>query len=202
MSTHVRRKCPYCKYVIKDWHINNEYWRTHIGVAVEKCPSCGKYVRCGNNVEVIMIKDQTAFIAKYLIVDLIKSVLYGVILGCLLSVFVCDGNHKGIFSLVGIIVLFVLHYLALKQDIKDSNERTKNIEYCQILRKLNLISEISATNFNTNNTAENSYSKKSVAINNDKQNEENVPQILYCRKCGNKLLEDEDFCSYCGTKID
>ena len=25
--------------------------------------------------------------------------------------------------------------------------------------------------------------------------------IVYCRKCGNKLLPDSDFCSYCGTKV-
>ena len=26
-------------------------------------------------------------------------------------------------------------------------------------------------------------------------------QILFCRKCGNKLLEDSQFCNKCGTKV-
>ncbi len=28
-----------------------------------------------------------------------------------------------------------------------------------------------------------------------------VPPILYCRKCGKKLVDDSLFCSYCGTAI-
>lgn len=31
--------------------------------------------------------------------------------------------------------------------------------------------------------------------------EKSLPQICFCRKCGNKLLEDSDFCSYCGTQV-
>lgn len=28
-----------------------------------------------------------------------------------------------------------------------------------------------------------------------------VPEVKFCRKCGNKLLKDSSFCSYCGTKV-
>ena len=27
------------------------------------------------------------------------------------------------------------------------------------------------------------------------------PQIKFCRKCGNKLIEGSEFCSSCGTKV-
>lgn len=27
------------------------------------------------------------------------------------------------------------------------------------------------------------------------------PEICFCRKCGNKLLPDSEFCSYCGTRV-
>ena len=28
-----------------------------------------------------------------------------------------------------------------------------------------------------------------------------TPQVKFCRKCGNKLIEDSVFCSSCGTKV-
>ena len=28
-----------------------------------------------------------------------------------------------------------------------------------------------------------------------------IPPILYCRKCGKRLMADSTFCSYCGTAI-
>lgn len=28
-----------------------------------------------------------------------------------------------------------------------------------------------------------------------------LPPITYCRKCGKKLVEDSDFCSFCGTAV-
>lgn len=31
--------------------------------------------------------------------------------------------------------------------------------------------------------------------------EETTPKIMFCRKCGEKLIEDSDFCGKCGTKI-
>ena len=31
--------------------------------------------------------------------------------------------------------------------------------------------------------------------------EKQVTKILYCRKCGEKLMKDSDFCGKCGTKI-
>ena len=28
-----------------------------------------------------------------------------------------------------------------------------------------------------------------------------VPPVVYCRRCGKKLIENSTFCSYCGTEI-
>lgn len=31
--------------------------------------------------------------------------------------------------------------------------------------------------------------------------ETSTPAILYCRKCGKRLIDGSDFCSYCGTSV-
>ena len=42
------------------------------------------------------------------------------------------------------------------------------------------------------------YSKRYVYLN---ETNNHTAQVRYCRKCGEKLLDDSKFCSRCGTKI-
>lgn len=143
MSTYTKRRCPGCGYVVENWRKNNEYWRTHIGPAVEECPKCKRYLRCGSNEEFIMLKNPKWFITQYLLVDLIKSILYGGIIGSMLF-FCIDGGELitwGIYATVSIVIMFVLHCIALKRAIRNSLERTSSYEYRQILRNMWLISE-------------------------------------------------------------
>ena len=88
MSTYTRKRCPACNSVLGSWRKNNEYWRTHIGPAVEACPKCKRNIRCSSNVEFIMLKKPKLFIAQYLGIDAIKSALFGLGLGTLFWCFV------------------------------------------------------------------------------------------------------------------
>ena len=140
MSTYTSKRCPRCGSVIEGWRKNNEYWRTHIGPAIEVCPKCKKYIRCSSNVEFIMLKKPKLFIAQYLGVDAIKSVLFGSVFGSLFWCFVRESAFGLVWPVLSaIIILFVLHCLALKKLIKDSINRTADPQYCEVLRKMGLI---------------------------------------------------------------
>lgn len=142
MSTYTRKRCPICKSVLEHWRKNNEFWRTHIGIAVERCPMCKRNIRCGSNVEVIMLKHPNLFVAQYLAFDAIKSALFGAAFGLLFWGFVRRyGIGPEMSILFSIIILFVLHCLSLKRSIKDSISRTSSYEYCKTLREMGLIND-------------------------------------------------------------
>ena len=141
MSTYTRRRCPRCGYVLENWHKNNEFWRTHIGPAVEVCPRCRSYLTVDSNVEFIMLKHPKLFIAQYLCVDLIKSVIFGGLIGLLLCLWAESESTlvKYACIIVPIFIFLILHCLALKKSIDQSLERTSEYEYRNVLRCKGLI---------------------------------------------------------------
>ena len=142
MSTYTRKRCPACGSIIQNWHKDNEHWRTHIRPAVELCPMCNRHIRRSPNVEFIMLKNPKLFIAKYLFVDAIKSILFGVGFGgiawCFLDKY---GIGLELSTLFAIVALFILHCLSLKRAVENSITRTSSYEYCAVLREMGLITE-------------------------------------------------------------
>lgn len=143
MSTYTRIKCPRCGETANNWTKNNEYWRDKIGEPFITCPRCGAKIRNYQYDEYIMLDNPKVFLIKYCIVDFIKSILFGGILGSTLF-FCIDGGELFtliIYAVIGVLVFIALHALALWHTIKKSLERTEDITYRTFLHNKGLISK-------------------------------------------------------------
>ena len=146
MSTYTKKKCPICGYTLQGWTKDNEFWRDRIGEPFQRCPNCKRDIRRIGYDEYIKIENHKTFIFKYLLVDFIKSVIIGGVLGVflltafdiffdeelMLSIFVCSAP---------IISLFTIHCLVLKIIINRSLYRTKDLDYCKRLYDNRYITE-------------------------------------------------------------
>lgn len=140
MGTYTRKVCPRCKYDITGWRKNNEYWRDKIGEPYIQCPNCKSYIRNIQYDEWFKIEKKKKFIICYLIVDLIKSILFSPLLAFLIMyIFTPDKNsttsNELFFAsfIVSPIILFVLHILLLRKYINNSISRITDIKYLKLL---------------------------------------------------------------------
>ena len=143
MSTYTKKKCSNCGFVIEDWHKNNEYWRDKIGAPYEECPKCKALLRNLENVEFVMLEHPKLYITLQLFLDLIKSVLLGLILMVLLiNVFELEETSAIIgTAVVCVVLMFILHLLAFSKLVRESKKRTSNEEYLYFLHRQGLISK-------------------------------------------------------------
>ena len=77
--------------------------------------------------------------------------------------------------------------LVTNDNIETEQNGEKKIDSPIISRKMDDYEQNNKTTF-TENTVEDSTQRSCATV-------------RYCRKCGNKLLEDSQFCSKCGTKV-
>ena len=143
MSTYTKKKCPRCGFVLEDWHKNNEYWRDKIGAPYEECPKCKALLRNLENVEFVMLEHPKLYITLQLFLDLIKSVLLGLILMVLLiNVLELEETIAIICTaVICVVLMFILHLLAFSKLVRESKKRTSNEEYLYFLHKQGLISK-------------------------------------------------------------
>ena len=145
MSTYTKKVCPRCKRNITNWRKNNEFWRDKIGEPFSQCPNCKSYIRDLQYDEWFKIEKKKKFIIGYLIVDLIKSILFSPLLTLLIwCVFTFDKDtsiEKAVFVfIISALVLFALHVLSLRCIIKRSISRIKNINYLKFLYRMSYVS--------------------------------------------------------------
>lgn len=132
MGTYTKDVCPNCNYDITGWKKNNEFWRDKIGEPFILCPKCKSNIRNMQYDEWFKIEKKKKFILCYLMVDLLKSLLFSPLLAFLIE-YVFEPENLFISFIISPIILFVLHILLLRKNIKNSILRIKNINYLKFL---------------------------------------------------------------------
>ncbi len=104
-----------------------------------------------------------------------------------------------ILSIAWLIGGYFIHKKSEYDDILKSLERTKDTEYLNLLKKAGY--KIYPLDTHQESNISQSDTFKFQNTNSNPTNNTNNG-ICFCRKCGNKIIEDSLFCNKCGTKID
>ena len=195
-------KCPSCHKVI-----NTQTNPVHtIDIPFEQCPFCG--VRYLNPYkEEWITKSPTKRFFFFLTGGVwARAIVVPILLVTIISLV---GDVEGIFfvapilSIIWLIVGYLLRKNLLNDDIRESLIRTNNPEYLKSLKvagySIYPIDESVPQN-NRNNINSNLSSKNNANNQTYQTTERN--SICFCRKCGNKIVENSKFCNACGSKID
>jgi len=151
------------------------------------------------------------FTAKYILYDIILLIVL-----CICFVGLCKLKPYGWYSYLAIGAVDFIYYTYQFYTYKEYNQTTnalssavsvivKLIMICYYYRRKVLF--FTANQTVTNNNDNINYFKNPPLHNSTQNNNVealNKPlenTIKFCRKCGNKLFEDSEFCSYCGTKV-
>ncbi len=207
-------RCPVCHKVIK-----SETNPTHkIDMPFEKCPECGS-IYLNTYKEEWITKSPT----KRFFFFLRGGVLSGAIVVPILLITIIslagdiDISNLAILlpllSIAWLITGYFIRKRLLNDDIQNSIIRTKNIEYLNRLKNAGYsVYPIDETEMSNNGASfinnTNPINKTNRPSNNGNFAQNNNAQyttannIQFCRKCGNKIIENSKFCNACGSKID
>lgn len=197
--------------------------------STSRCPSCGKIIKCQTNpvreIEVPFERCQwcgtiyrNSYKEEWITKSPIKRFFFYLQAGVWARAFIVplliliipiaafDMSAETVWflwpilSIAWLIMGYFVHKKAERDDILKSIERTKDAEYLNLLKKSGytlypIEAEYSSCDLpNISSHAETVYASP-------KQLQTSPGSIRFCRKCGNKLLENSNFCDKCGTKI-
>ena len=193
--TYVTTRCPSCGKVIRQQ--TNPV--KEIGIPFERCRHCGITYRNSYKEEWITkspIKRFFFFIqigvwARAYIVPLLILII---------PIAKFDLSREialivwPVLSLAWLIAGYFVHKKAERKNIEASLERTKDLEYLNLLQQAGYkIYPIEDTTPKTCDTPQ------TIPIS-DESNAKNK-EICFCRKCGHKLAHDSLYCNKCGEKV-
>ena len=208
------KKCPHCKHTYK--FFDADY--IGYGSPVRTCESCGK-----NFIDKDYIEIAIDGIRKVDKKRCSPSTLIGAILFCGIFVFTLSGNSlstsdgpPGMDEIIffGLLAAGSLYLLIseirgfkerqrfLAEETIASENRLKNREYAYFLKELGYYVPEKYLNKTTIIQPQTNRMEQPGGIDQNPKEAEQKNNILFCNKCGSRLLPNSDFCSFCGNKIE
>lgn len=111
--------------------------------------------------------------------------------------------NLGIAIFVTVIILLIGYFVWYRLNIKYFEKRINGITNDYLEDDPNRLTECKTCGYRSAEYFDacpncGKYSKRYVYLN---EANTHTAQFLYCRKCGEKLLDDSNFCNKCGTRI-
>lgn len=143
MGRYIKLICPHCNKIIKNWHRDNTYGMTDIGIPFETCPYCDNIIMKKGIKEKNMltkfdyIKMWTTNILSGMLITIFPTIIIANITTNLLKL----NEELSIILTLIISFMFFIWYLfksynLQKKQLAESEERLKNKNYKEFVEKI------------------------------------------------------------------